>query len=66
MASRAKLGVERETPMSNRLRSYKRKKHVSPVSTSGPSGHLAAHEDMVNVHVLKFSDKQNMLHTKNL
>ena len=46
MASRAKLGVERETPMSNRLRSYKRKKHVSPVSTSGPSGHLAAHEEI--------------------
>ena len=38
MASRAKLGVERDTPMSNRLRSYKRKNHVSSESTSGTTG----------------------------
>ena len=40
MASRAKPGVEHNTPMSKRLRSHKHTKYVSPESTSGPSGHL--------------------------
>ena len=42
MASRAKPGVEREIPISKRLRSFKRTKEVSPESTSGPSGHMVA------------------------
>ena len=42
MTSRAKPGVERETPISMKLRSFKRIMEVSPESTSGPSGHMIA------------------------
>ena len=64
MASRAKPGVERETPISMRLRSFKRIKEVSPESTSGPSGHLAAtngsHRMLISVLGGLISDLSNL------
>ena len=57
MASRAKPGVDRETPIIMRLRSFKRKNYANPESTSGPSGHLAA-TNRLDIHVISPLQRQ--------
>ena len=59
--------LKHEIPIYKKLRSLKRTKYVSPESTSGPSGHLAAinrsHRMLISVLGGLISDLSNLPRT---